>query len=128
MKARFRHALLTGRIDRVAMGVSGLCVLHCVVTAVLLGTIASAGGILENPLFHEIGLAVAILLGAVALGHGVLAHGRIMPAVIGSLGLGIMAGAHTMEHGMQESAYTLIGVVIVALGHALNHRAGRAAQ
>lgn len=125
MQFRFRQALLTGRIDRIAMGLSGLCVAHCVATAVFLGVLASAGGIFESPLFHEAGLMLAILLGAVALGHGAIVHGFMMPAAIGSLGLGIMAGALTMDHGFQESAYTLVGVAILALGHDLNHRAGR---
>lgn len=118
-------SLLNGRIDRVAIAVSGMCVAHCIGTAVLLGVLASAGGIFENPLFHEVGLVLAIALGAVALGHGAMQHGFMMPAAVGSLGLGIMAGAMTLDHGWQESAYTLLGVVTLALGHDLNHRAGR---
>ncbi|BAV64756.1 membrane protein [Sphingobium cloacae] len=125
MQFSLRQALTTGRIDRIAMGLSGLCVAHCFATAVLLGLLASAGGLFESPLFHETGLALAILLGALALGHGAIVHGFMMPAAIGSLGLGIMAGALTMDHGWQESAYTLLGVGILALGHDLNHRAGR---
>ncbi|SCW57465.1 MerC mercury resistance protein [Sphingobium faniae] len=125
MPFSLRHALTTGRIDRIAMSLSGLCVAHCFATAVFLGLLASAGGIFENPLFHEVGLVLAILLGALALGHGAIAHGFMMPAAVGSLGLGIMAGALTMDHGLQESVCTLLGVGILALGHDLNHRAGR---
>ncbi|MFZ2996898.1 MerC domain-containing protein [Sphingobium sp.] len=125
MNPTIRHALLTGRIDRIAMALSGLCVAHCFLTAVVLGLLASAGGVFDNPIFHEVGLVLAILLGAVALGHGAVVHGYMMPAAIGSLGLGVMAGAMTMDHGLQESVYTLIGVAILALGHDLNHRAGR---
>ncbi|WP_088182301.1 MerC domain-containing protein [Sphingobium sp. Z007] len=125
MKLTLRHALMSGRIDRIAIALSGLCVAHCFATAVILGLLASAGGIFESPLFHEAGLMLAILLGAVALGHGALVHGYMMPAAVGSLGLGVMAGALTMDHGLQESVYTLIGVGILALGHDLNHRAGR---
>ena len=125
MPISLRQHLLNGRIDRLAIALSGMCVAHCFVTAVLLGVLASAGGIFESPIFHETGLVLAILLGAVALGHGAVAHGFMMPAAIGSLGLGIMAGALTMDHGLQESAYTLLGVAILALGHDLNHRAGR---
>lgn len=125
MPQSLRNAFFTGRIDRIAIALSGLCVAHCFVTAVVLGLLASAGGIFESPIFHEAGLAVAILLGAVALGHGAIVHGFMMPAAIGSLGLGVMAGALTMDHGLQESAYTLIGVAILSLGHDLNHRAGR---
>lgn len=125
MSVTLRQALLNGRVDRIAMALSGLCVAHCFATAVFLGLLASAGGIFESPLFHEVGLVLAIVLGAVALGHGAIVHGYMMPAAIGSLGLGVMAGAMTMDHGWQESVYTLIGVAILALGHDLNHRAGR---
>jgi hypothetical protein len=34
-----------------------------------------------------------------------------------------MAGAMTMEHGIAETAYTVVGVLILALGHDLNRRA-----
>lgn len=125
MTTSLHNVLQTGRLDRIAMALSGLCVAHCFVTAVVLGLLASAGGIFESPLFHEAGLVLAILLGAVALGHGAIMHGYMMPAAIGSLGLGVMAGALTMDHGLQESVYTLIGVGVLALGHDLNHRAGR---
>ncbi len=125
MPTSIRSCLQNGRIDRIAIALSGMCVAHCIGTAVLLGVLASAGGIFENPLFHEVGLVLAILLGAVALGHGAMEHGFMMPAAVGSLGLGIMAGALTLDHGWQESAYTLFGVVTLALGHDLNHRAGR---
>ena len=123
MLLSFRHALESGRLDRLAMALSGLCVAHCFLTAVVLGLLASAGGIFDSPIFHEAGLALAILMGAIALGHGALVHRFMMPAAIGSLGLGIKAGALTMDHGWQESAYTLLGVAILALGHDLNHRA-----
>ena len=125
MSISIRSRLSNGRIDRIAIALSGMCVAHCIGTAVLLGVLASAGGIFENPLFHEVGLVLAILLGAVALGQGAMEHGFMMPAAVGSLGLGIMAGAMTMDHGWQESAYTLFGEVTQALGHDLNHRAGR---
>ena len=125
MTTSLRNALISGRLDRIAMAVSGLCVAHCFATAIFLGLLASAGGIFESPIFHEAGLVLAILLGAVALGHGAVRHGYMMPAAIGSLGLGVMAGALTMDHGLQESVYTLLGVAILALGHDLNHRAGR---
>ena len=125
MPISIRSSLLNGRLDHAAIALSGLCAAHSIGTAVLLGLLASAGGIFENPLFHEVGLVLAIMLGAIALGHGAMKHGFMMPAAIGSLGLGIMAGAMTLDHGWQESAYTLLGVVTLALGHDLNHRAGR---
>ena len=63
-------------------------------------------------------------LAAIALGRGVIQHGYAMPVWVGSLGLGIMAGALTLPHeGGQEVIYSMLGVLIVALGHDLNRRA-----
>lgn len=109
--------------DRLGMAVSGLCVVHCLASAVLVAMLASAGGLLLDPLFHEIGLVIAIGLGAIALGRGVVEHGFMMPAAVGGLGLGVMAGALTLGHGGGEIVYTMLGVAFLALGHDLNRRA-----
>jgi MerC mercury resistance protein len=113
----------SGRLDRLAIGLSGLCLAHCVASAVIVALLASAGGFLLHPMIHEFGLTIAMLLGAFALGKGVLTHGYAMPAWVGSLGLGVMAGALSMPHGETETIFTIIGVLIVALGHDLNRRA-----
>ena len=112
-----------GLVDRAAMTLSGLCVVHCLGTAILVAVLASAGGILFDPVIHEIGLAIAILLGAIALGFGTMQHGYMMPLAIGSLGIGVMMGALSLPHSSAEVIYTLIGVSILALGHDLNYRA-----
>lgn len=109
----------TTRLDRIAMGLSGLCVIHCVATAALLGLLASAGA-LGSPLVHEVGLSLAMIIGAYALGRGMLEHGFLMPAAVGALGLGVMAGALSLPEGGHEAIYTVTGVMIVALGHRLN--------
>jgi hypothetical protein len=113
-----------GTLDRLAIGLSGLCVVHCLGTAVVLAFLASAGGALLNPAIHEIGLAIAILFGALALGRGIFDHGYMMPSSVGGLGLGIMAGALSLPHdGGNEALWTVIGVGLLALGHDLNRRA-----
>jgi hypothetical protein len=108
-----------GRLDRIAMGLSGLCLVHCVATAVLLGLLASAGGFLANPLIHETGLTLAMLFAVVALGRGAIAHGFVLPVAVGSLGLGVMAGALTLPEG-HDVLFTMAGVGLLALGHRLN--------
>jgi hypothetical protein len=112
--------IATDRLDRVAMGLSGLCLVHCVATAVLLGLLASAGGFLGSPVIHEVGLTLAMIVGSIALGRGILEHGFMMPSAIGGLGLGVMAGALSLPHGGNEPIYTVVGVMILALGHRLN--------
>jgi hypothetical protein len=110
----------TTRLDRIAMGLSGLCLVHCVGTAILLGLLASAGGFLGSPIIHEVGLTLAMIIGSFALGRGNLEHGFMLPSAIGALGLGVMAGALSLPEGGHEPIYTVFGVMILALGHRLN--------
>jgi len=112
-----------GIFDRLAIGLSGLCLVHCLATSVFLAILASAGGMLVSPIIHEVGLFLAILLGIVALGKGIFEHGYMMPAAVGGLGIGVMAGALTLPHSGTEVIYTILGVSILALGHDLNRRA-----
>ena len=102
------------------MGISGLCLVHCIGTALLVGILASASGFLGRPIIHEVGLSLAMAVGAFALGRGFLEHGFMLPAALGALGLGVMAGALTLPEGGHEAIYTMTGVMIVALGHRLN--------
>src|SRR3990167_8074538 len=114
-------ALSTMKLDRMAIGLSGLCLVHCLATTVFLAVLASAGSALGAPWIHDVGLGLAMVMGAVALGKGVWDHGYAMPSAVGGLGLGVMAGALTMPHDGSEALYTIIGVIILALGHRLNH-------
>jgi hypothetical protein len=109
--------------DRLAIGLSGLCLVHCLASAVLVALLASAGGLLLSPVIHEVGMMLAIGLGVLALGRGVVEHGFMMPAAVGGLGLGVMGGALTLPHSGAEVIYTIVGVAILALGHDLNRRA-----
>jgi MerC mercury resistance protein len=118
--AMHEYAISTSRLDRIAMGISGLCVVHCIGTAVLLGLLASAGGLLGRPIVHEVGLTLAMIVGAFALGRGYMEHGFMLPAGVGAMGLGVMAGALSLPEGGHEPIYTVVGVLIVALGHRLN--------
>jgi len=112
--------IIRGRLDRIAIGLSGLCAVHCVATAVLLALVASAGGMLGKPIIHEVGLSLAMILGAIALGRGIRDHGFVLPSVVGVLGLGVMGFAMTLHETGYEPAFTILGVAILALGHRLN--------
>ena len=113
--------LTTHPLDRFAIGLSGLCLVHCIATTVFVALVASAGSIVGSPLVHELGLTIAMAIGALALGRGILDHGFAMPSAVGGLGLGVMAGALTLPHNGSEAVYTMLGVAILALGHRLNH-------
>ena len=116
----------TRRLDRIAIGLSALCTVHCVATTVLLTLVASAGGLLGQPIIHHVGLALAMVLGGVALVRGQRDHGLLLPSVVGATGLALMAFGVTLHDAGYEPLVTVIGVSILALGHRLNLRAARA--
>lgn len=109
-------------LDRAAVTLSGFCVVHCVATVILLGTLTSVGHLFADPHIHEVGLLCATFLGAVALGGGLWRHKRALPALIGLPGLAFMASALLIQHGWGEALLTIIGVSLVACAHLLNGR------
>ena len=116
-------AVKNGLMDRVAMTLSGLCLVHCLATAMLVGTLSTIGGLLGAPIVHEAGLALAIVLGVIALGNGIASHGLFLPPSIGGLGIGAMTAALTLPHGGSEMVATMLGVTLLATGHFLNRLA-----
>ncbi len=115
-----------GRLDRWAIWLSAACVAHCLATTVAVAALAAAGGVLGNPLIHQVGLVAAMLLGALAFGRGLLVHRRPLPMLCGAVGLAMMAAAVAMPHGenhLAESVLTIAGVAILAGAHQLNRRA-----
>ena len=119
----FANTAQDGTMDRMAIALSGLCLVHCLASAIFVAMLASAGGLLLDPIIHEVGLMIAIGLGVLALGRGIVDHGFMMPSAVGGLGLGVMAGALMIPHGGNSTLYSVIGVLLLALGHDLNRRA-----
>lgn len=121
---RMAITAIRNRLDRAGIVLSGLCALHCVLGVFFVGFLGLGGEVLLAPDVHRVGLALALVVGVISLGFGVVRHGRIAPLVIGAVGLALMAGAIAVGHGLAESVLTIIGVALVALAHIRNlHRA-----
>ena len=112
-----------GAIDRMAICLSGFCLVHCIASAVLVAFLAAGGSFLLDPIFHEVGMGIALVLGLVGFGRGIVRHGYMLPSAVGGLGLGVMAGSLVVGHEDGGTLYSILGVLIVALGHDLNRRA-----
>ncbi|MXO47974.1 MerC family mercury resistance protein [Erythrobacter vulgaris] len=110
------------RLDRIGIGLSGLCALHCLASIVLVSGLGIGGELFFAPDIHRWGLVVATLVAAVAIGWGALRHRMAMPFVIAMTGLTFMGGALAVPHGYKEAILTIIGVGLVSLGHILNLR------
>lgn len=113
---------IRGRLDRAGIVLSGLCAAHCILGVVLVGVLGLGGEALLSPAIHRVGLGLALVIGLVSLGFGVLRHGRVGPLVVGGAGLALMAMAIAVGHGLSEAVLTVMGVTLVAAAHIGNLR------
>jgi hypothetical protein len=114
---------LRRRADQFGIGLAGLCAVHCVATVLIVSGLGIGGHFLLAHEIHEVGLGLAVIVAAIALGAGATLHRRKAPLLIAALGLAIMAFALLLGHGAQEALLTIIGVAIVSIAHLMNLRA-----
>ncbi len=110
------------RLDRVGILLSGLCAVHCLLGIVLVSLLGLGGEALLSPSIHRVGLALAVLVGLITLGLGVLRHGKLAPLVIGGCGIALMSAGILAQHGPLEALLTVAGVALVATAHIRNLR------
>lgn len=110
------------RLDRAGIALSALCAVHCLLSVVLVSVIGLGAEALLDPAIHRIGLLLATLVAAVAIGWGAVKHRMAAPFVVAMMGLSFMGGALAVPHGLEEAVLTIIGVALVSLGHILNLR------
>ena len=118
--SRFRRFL-----NHFGIGLAGLCALHCVATVLIVSGLGIGSHFLLAHEIHEVGLLLAVIVAAIAIGWGAWHHRRLAPVLVASVGLAIMASALFVGHGAEEAALTIVGVVIVSAGHLMNLRSLR---
>ncbi|WP_133366289.1 MerC domain-containing protein [Qipengyuania sediminis] len=110
------------RLDRAGIAISVFCLVHCLLGVVLVSVVGLGAGALLDPAVHRVGMLIATLVAAVAIGWGAVQHRMAAPFVVAMTGLTFMGGALAVPHGTEEIVLTVIGVVLVGLGHVLNLR------
>lgn len=110
------------RLDRVGVMLSGLCAAHCALGLVVVSALGIGGELLLDPAIHELGLALAIVVGVLTLGVGMVRHGDYGPLVLGVCGLALMGAALATGHGPNEALLTIAGVALLAVAHIRNLR------
>ncbi len=113
---------IRNRLDRVGVLLSGLCALHCVAGLLLVAGLGLSGEVLFAPAIHRVGLAMAIVVGAITLVLGVVRHGDPRPLQLGGAGLGLMIVALVLGHSSAEAFLTIGGVTLLAWAHLRNLR------
>jgi hypothetical protein len=117
----------TNSLDRVAVFLSGLCLLHCLAIpfAVLLGPLLSGWLNHSETRVHWALLLLAIPISALALWRGYQRHSSALTLMMGAIGLTLMFVAVTHWFGEQmEIALTVIGVTLLMIAHIRNMRSG----
>lgn len=114
-------------LDRLAIGMSGLCVLHCLVTPVLLILIpVLASTIVADETFHKILLVFVLPASSLALLLGCRRHKDWIVLSLGALGLTQLAVIAFVGHELLgetgETAATVVSSLVLAVSHFRNHR------
>ncbi|HTD97419.1 MAG TPA: MerC domain-containing protein [Edaphobacter sp.] len=112
--------------DRLGVWASTLCVVHCLVTPVLISLSAVVAHFMPaEERFHR-GMAVGIAaLGAIALIQGFRTHGRRRVLLLMGAGLlciffGAFYGDRLPSH-VAEVCVTLLGSILMISAHRMNH-------
>lgn len=110
------------RFDKAGIVFAGLCALHCIATVLVVSSLGIGGHFLADPAIHRVGLALAVIVAAIAIGWSPIQHRRPVPFAIALVGLVSMGAALGVPHGVGESVLTIFGVSLVSIGHLLNMR------
>ncbi|MCR5876242.1 MerC domain-containing protein [Phenylobacterium sp. J426] len=109
-------------LDGAALGLSSLCLAHCLALPVLATALPLLGAWAEAEWVHALFVMIAAPLAATALlrpGHGLKPSAGLL--AMGFLGLALLAfGA--LGPAAHERTATLLGALLVAAAHVLNWR------
>ena len=111
------------RLDRAAIFISGLCLVHCLAipVALLLGTVAGDWLLATETHVHWLLLGIAAPVSIWALGRGYRDHGNGATLALGLTGLVLMLlGVSHLFGTRWEVTLTLIGVIAVMVAHVRN--------
>lgn len=116
-------------LDQVAILLSGVCLVHCLVTPVMVTIlpIVTLSAFVEDLLFHQLMLWLVLPTSFIALFLGCRKHKLFSIAATGALGLAILIAVAFFGHEwfglFGEKVASSIGGLILACSHFLNYRA-----
>jgi hypothetical protein len=116
-------------LDQVAVALSGLCLLHCLLLPFLLAALPFLGQFGDDHLHAEM-LLVVIPVSLIALAFGYLRHRHTGVVISGIAGLVIMTIGGTIAHDvyglLADRTLTVIGSLTLAFTHYRNYKLSRA--
>lgn len=113
--------LYTNGFESSAMLLSGLCILHCLGTPLLLALLPALSSIIAVPEeFHFYVVLITLPLSLLALAIGAREHKSFMPLALGVFGLIFMTAALTEKFHEHEIILTVIGASALVFAHINN--------
>lgn len=117
--------------DKFAIALSLVCLIHCLVTPLLLIAIPSLASLmLDNEAFHFWMVVAVIPTSIYALTLGCKKHKRYRLLLLGGIGLALLLVAVTLGEVLLgeigEKILTVVGVGFLLLGHVQNYQLCRA--
>lgn len=111
-------------LDMFAIGASAVCLAHCLMLPLLFALLPAASRLFAVPeALHIWAFALAIPASALAMRAGYRHHGIAHPALLGLLGLILLGvGALGGLRLLMETGFTVMGSVLLAIGHLSNWR------
>jgi hypothetical protein len=119
---------LQTNFDKVAIGFSALCLVHCLLLPVAVVLLPTVGllSFLSDEIFHLAMVALVLPVSAVALTLGCKQHRDWLVIGLGVLGLSVLVLTAVFAHdylGKElEVVFTVVGALIVAACHIQNYR------
>ena len=108
--------------DGLAVGLSLLCLVHCLALPLIAAAIPALANVLELPeSAHLVLLLLAVPVSAFALVRGYRHHGAMLPALFGGVGLALLAaGVFAASTEAMETGLTVAGGLLLAAAHLRN--------
>ncbi|MGH8221943.1 MAG: MerC domain-containing protein [Woeseiaceae bacterium] len=117
-------------LDRTAVALSGLCLLHCLALPFLVGALpfVSIAGFGDGH-FHLQMLLIVIPVSVIAFALGFRRHARVGIPAWGALGLALLIVGATYAHdrlgSVADGLLTVSGALVLAVAHFRNSRQAR---
>ena len=114
--------------DKIAIALSSLCVVHCIITPILLIALPALGSVafLDHEVFHQILLFFVLPVGGIALTAGYRHHKSAAILGSGLLGLLLLTLAGTVAHDVVgeigETVLTIVASLFIVYAHIQNYR------
>jgi len=121
----------SGVLDKAAVALSGLCLLHCLLLPVIIALLPFLGQFSDRHLHAEM-LIIVLPISLIALSLGFRRHADKRVVGLGIAGLLLLLVGATLAHNLYGVAadrmLTITGSIILALAHYRNNRLSRSCR